>query len=60
MAEQSFLSKIHLEDGDQIQWYKEIDNQEVTATWHSNGRVDLFDRKDVSICDANFPSGNSR
>ena len=43
--------KEHLEDGDKLVWYKD-DN--IVATWHSNGRVDIGDKKDVSMCEATF------
>lgn len=43
--------KNHLVDGDILTWYND---PSIKATWHSNGRLDIFDRTNVSICDANF------
>ena len=43
--------KTHLEDGDKLVWYKD---PTIVATWHLNGRIDIFDKQNVSICDANF------
>lgn len=43
--------KSHLDDGDQLVWYKDSG---IVATWHSNGKIDVLEKTNVSICDANF------
>lgn len=43
--------KSHLEEGDQIVWYKDPN---IIATWHTDGTVDLAGKEHLSICSATF------
>lgn len=51
------MDKEHLEDGDKLTWYKDVN---IVMTWHSDGSVDLFDRERTTISAATFRAINGR
>lgn len=51
MAFASSGIKSHLEEGDQIVWYKD---PSIIATWHTDGTVDLAGKEHLAICSATF------
>lgn len=43
--------KVHLEEGDELTWYRDAN---INIIWHTDGSCDLFEREHIGICGAVF------